>query len=547
MAAFPRIAACPFQRDRPAGFLLAIDTIADFRLLIYQPDGKTANGNRSTTGAGRKAKAALAASFLNPASDATRGADATQGGTIVEPALSPFGRIIDCDSHYTEPPDLWSRRAPASLRSRVPNVVSRDGYNVWVIEGDRPIGYVGSSVISTGGAKIRGKLSLNRYDEIDSSSYDTRSRVALLDRLGISAQIVYPNVAGFGSARFLGIDDPELKLACVRIYNDAMGELQSESDDRLFPQAILPLWDMKETLKEMRRIHEDLKLRGLTIPDMPKSLGLPDYTDAAWDPFWELASALDLPLNFHIGSSDVELFSSAPWEGQGPERRVAVGAALMYMNNARVLTNLLYADIIERFPQLRFVSVESGVGWIPFMLEAAEYQWDEMCPTEVRNTGCAPPRSSGIRSMPASGSSGTDQDSLSNGSARTTSCSKPISRTLPVSILTFSPICIHPWPNSNPRHAGRSFRRTRRVSTRSACRRRPDDDPRFRADDCLSPQSLSVPSRPGCRGSQPIGSPDTERNRFHPPRSGSSCFRGGQLPRVADSRPGSLPIFSNPH
>ena len=34
--------------------------------------------------------------------------------------------IIDADTHVTETPELWTSRAPASMRDRVPNVVTSD-------------------------------------------------------------------------------------------------------------------------------------------------------------------------------------------------------------------------------------------------------------------------------------------------------------------------------------------------------------------------------------------------------------------------------------
>ena len=62
----------------------------------------------------------------------------------------------------------------------------------------------------------------------------------MMDALGIHAQIVYPNVVGFGGQRFADVVDPELKLLCATIYNDAMAEIQDESGGRMFPMAMLP-------------------------------------------------------------------------------------------------------------------------------------------------------------------------------------------------------------------------------------------------------------------------------------------------------------------
>ena len=39
----------------------------------------------------------------------------------------------------------------------------------------------------------------------------------------------------------------------------------------------------------------------------------------------------------------------------------------------------------DKYPNLKVVSTESGVGWIPYMLEAMEYQFDEMMPNEAKS------------------------------------------------------------------------------------------------------------------------------------------------------------------
>ncbi|MEE8043132.1 MAG: amidohydrolase family protein, partial [Pseudomonadales bacterium] len=282
--------------------------------------------------------------------------------------------VIDCDAHYTEPADLWTSRAPASLRSRMPQMRRVDDRDMWFVDNDIPLGPVGLSVIRKSGEKAIGELFLPQWELIHEASYDPSARLEVLNRLGIRAQILYPNVGGFGSSRFIQLEDEALRLACIQIYNDAVAELQSETDGRLLPQAVLPIWDSKALLKETERVTRELSLKGVTLPDTPERLGLPDFADAYWEPFWELTSELGLPINFHIGSADTTTFTSAPWKSMGPERRIAIGAALLYMDNARVIVNLLYSDIIDRHPNLKFVSVESGIGWIPFILEACEYQ-----------------------------------------------------------------------------------------------------------------------------------------------------------------------------
>jgi predicted TIM-barrel fold metal-dependent hydrolase len=47
---------------------------------------------------------------------------------------------------------------------------------------------------------------------------------------------------------------------------------------------------------------------------------------------------------------------------------------MMFISNARVICNLIVSGLLERYPKLKFVSVESGIGWLPFILEGIEYE-----------------------------------------------------------------------------------------------------------------------------------------------------------------------------
>jgi predicted TIM-barrel fold metal-dependent hydrolase len=50
----------------------------------------------------------------------------------------------------------------------------------------------------------------------------------------------------------------------------------------------------------------------------------------------------------------------------------------MYMSNVRIIANLCMSDLFDRYEKLKIVSAESGIGWVPFILESLEYQFDEM-------------------------------------------------------------------------------------------------------------------------------------------------------------------------
>jgi len=132
--------------------------------------------------------------------------------------------------------------------------------------------------------------------------------------------------------------------------------------------------------------------KGFTASDRPDLLGLPELGDPHWDPMWELASSLEMPINFHIGSSegDMDWFGKVPYSSFPGEVRITIGGATLFLGNSRWMANLLFSDVPDKHPDLKFVSVESGVGWIPFLLEALDYQMGETAPSLVKHLSMKP-------------------------------------------------------------------------------------------------------------------------------------------------------------
>ena len=240
-------------------------------------------------------------------------------------------KVIDVDTHFTEPPDLWTSRAPAAYKDQVPHMKTVDGQSVWFVEGDNRWLSVGVGIMDRKGTKVRGKLTLASLEEMNEAVYKVKPRVALMDSMGIYAQIMYPNACDFGALPFLNIKDEELRIQCVKIYNDACADWQRESNNRLFPQAMLPLWDIDATVKELRRVKEELHLTGVTITDRVGAFDVPDFSQPHWEPFWELINDLELPVDFHIGAglTPLPLWISSPgrpsasckkWRSSPPSR-----------------------------------------------------------------------------------------------------------------------------------------------------------------------------------------------------------------------------------
>ncbi len=309
-------------------------------------------------------------------------------------------RIIDCDSHFTEPPHLWTRRAPRSWRDRMPVQRTVNGKTAWFLNGE-PWASTGGNTVRKERQKVLGTLAVQPFDDIDASAWDPAERLRWMDDTGIYAQVLYPNGIGFSSNHIFAIEDLRQREVVLTTYNDFLADLQQESGGRLLPQAMLPIWDMDLTVREAARMLER-GIRGFTLTDRPELLGLPELPHRYFTPMWDLVNQARAVINFHIGSGyrkeDLETLRAASavddddpggpratppavadlfWRSFGDQRRMVARSCQGFMSNVRIIVNLCLSDLFDRYPNLSIVSAESGIGWLPFLLEALEFQFDE--------------------------------------------------------------------------------------------------------------------------------------------------------------------------
>jgi predicted TIM-barrel fold metal-dependent hydrolase len=309
----------------------------------------------------------------------------TPGRSVAE--LIKGIKVIDVDTHLSEPHDMWTSRAPAKWKDRVPQVIDDgNGNKRWMIDGNRYMGVSSAcSVVHRDGRQAEGvDFTSWQIDDVHPACSQTKARIALMDEIGVHAQIVYANVMGFAgqgrgeaNSKALPPMDEDLRLISTQIFNDAMGEMQAESGDRLLPMAMMPWWDIKLAMVEAERCFA-MGMRGININSDPHIHGMQDLSGEYWYPLWELCQDRGIPVNFHIGASDASMswYGDTPWPSQSPAHKLSIGGTMMFISNARVVCNIIASGMLDRFPSLKFVSVESGIGWLPFILEALQYQMD---------------------------------------------------------------------------------------------------------------------------------------------------------------------------
>jgi len=280
--------------------------------------------------------------------------------------------IIDADAHVNEPPDLWQSRVPARLKHKAPKVLHTDQGDVWSFnEGEklRPLGLTATAGLSY----LQFRASGLRYDEIRPGSFDTRARLADLDADGIWGQVIYPSVTLAGAKTYA--DEPELQRACVRAYNEWLLDFCAGSGGRLIPQAIIPTTCAADAVAELRWAIDRGHKAGV-ISTYPNGSLEPKQED---DAFWGLAAETETPLAVHIGSfTNAGLGATVTQTTAG--FLAAAGATKAGGDAIPVTSQLLFSGVFQSFPTIRFVLVESNIGWIPTTLEQLDdmflrYRW----------------------------------------------------------------------------------------------------------------------------------------------------------------------------
>jgi predicted TIM-barrel fold metal-dependent hydrolase len=284
--------------------------------------------------------------------------------------------VIDADSHLTEPPELWLDRMPRNLRDHAPRVLvdPETGIERWRI-GDTWCAGVGTQ--SQSGWRELPPSFPPTWSDIEPACYDLSQRLVWMDEHGVHAQVLYPNVVTFEAYAIMALKSRDAQLAIFRAYNDYVYEVSRVAPDRFVPIATVPFWDVSATVDEMTRCAE-MGFTGMVWAATMVRHGLPPIGDHHWDPVYERAQALGMSINFHVGvgstAEDIASFRELR-DGKFDYGYWAGNSTLAFLANSSTMTTLITSGVCHRFPDLKFVSVESGFGFVPYLLEALDWQW----------------------------------------------------------------------------------------------------------------------------------------------------------------------------
>lgn len=288
-------------------------------------------------------------------------------------ALCEQYAVVDADSHIIEPADLWtSRLDQAKWGDLIPHVRfhERRQEDYWFI-GDHKL--YGAGAFAQAQWPEFPPSHPKRLSEAFLPAVDAKARLEYNDSVGVHYQVLYPNILGFHSHVFLKNMDPALATDCVRAYNDWLVEWCEADPKRLIPMMMLPFWDIDESVAEMKRAY-DMGHKGVLFAARYDKVGLPRLVDDHWEPLLGQAQEMGLSMNFHVGFlNDPEDLKGAV--DQSKKMDFTRESSLVLLGNAQNIAEVILSGVCHRYPDLDFVSVENGAGWLPFLGESMDWQW----------------------------------------------------------------------------------------------------------------------------------------------------------------------------
>jgi predicted TIM-barrel fold metal-dependent hydrolase len=277
--------------------------------------------------------------------------------------------MVSVDDHVVEPPNVFEDRLPARYVDLAPKFITRaDGTSAWRYEGQE-MGNIALNAVA-GRPPHEYGMEPTSFDQIRPGCYDVNERVKDMDANGVLGSLNFPSFTGFCGQLFARTADKDVALAMVQAYNDwHIDEWCGTHPGRFIPCPIPAIWAPDALAAEVRRTAKK-GAHAITFSENPSKLGWPSLHSDYWDPFWTACSDENVVVCMHIGSSSQLVITA-------DDAPIDVLITLTPMNIVQAAADLVWSPVLRKFPNLKVALSEGGIGWIPYLLERLDYNYQK--------------------------------------------------------------------------------------------------------------------------------------------------------------------------
>jgi predicted TIM-barrel fold metal-dependent hydrolase len=284
--------------------------------------------------------------------------------------------MFSADCHAVEPA-TYLDGIEAEYKPRLPHSETHEDGSQWLItEGNRPQrvrGPAGAAQHDKEGTKPSA-MAMSALDEEDtlrnSSGRTVAERVADNAADGVDSELMFPNRGLLCWAT----PDPVFAMAMCRQWNrwahDFCGEHMQGSSPRIVPAASIAAGDQDGAIKEIRWA-ADHGFRAVCLGNSViygrKVYGELEYNNPSFEPMWSLLEETGLVATFHVST------------GRDPRAVGGNGGAIINYachsmeTTIEPLVQMIASGVFERHPNLHAGLVESGIGFVPWLMETLDH------------------------------------------------------------------------------------------------------------------------------------------------------------------------------
>ena len=286
--------------------------------------------------------------------------------------------VISADGHIDLiwlPTDLFTKNASAKFKDRMPYVEQGPDGPRWVSKNGAQFGLV-NGMGSAGRKYVPGEI--HRSDRMASTGLyedgkkgirrltDPDLRLKDQDIDGVQAEVLYGVLGSSGR-----LNDGDAACEMLSIYNDWLHDFCKQHPDRLIGLANVPSHDIAAAVKEVKRA-ADRGVRGIDVANRPDMVPL---YDEFYEPLWQIAHETKIPVHFHtIGGRSPDYTKMSKTQAR---RAFATHITGFQMHMSYMLIQLMFSGALERYPDLKVVIGEAGLGWIPYVLDHMDLEWED--------------------------------------------------------------------------------------------------------------------------------------------------------------------------
>ena len=205
----------------------------------------------------------------------------------------------------------------------------------------------------------------------DPAYRDREIRLKTMDSLGIEGALFFPTL-GVGMEQALAHDLPAAQAA-FRAFNRWLDDDWGFAhEDRIFGVPYITLSDLDNAIAELEWVLER-DARCVIIQTGPVSTpeGFKSPADPRFDPFWARVQESGIGITYHGGANAYGNLITMWGEGAEMEahRFEPLRMALSHDAVADTFAAIILHGLLDRFPHLRFATIETGADWVAPLLK----------------------------------------------------------------------------------------------------------------------------------------------------------------------------------